>query len=157
MPRLKRRSWGMGASITSRVLGCDPKTIRQGQAELEGGDDLDTGRVRKKLHWQTWGETAFFELTEIPGGVTSEASLLAAAFPALVQVGTQPLPIIYIPCPQFEPFLWTQPRGQARHHAHRPLHHQTRRRLFASTGTPLMIAMRAEQVFQVVVRPRDVG
>src|SRR3954447_7065684 len=89
------------------------------------------------LHWQTWGETAFFELTEIPGGVTSEASLLAAAFPALVQVGTQPLPIIYIPCPQFEPFLWTQPRGQARHHAHRPLHHQTRRRLFASTGTPL--------------------
>ena len=39
----------MVASSTSRsVLGCDPKTIRQGQTELEEGDDLDTGRVRKK-------------------------------------------------------------------------------------------------------------
>ena len=49
MPPLKRRSWGMVASSTSRqFLGCDPKTIRQGQTELEEGDDLDTGRVRKK-------------------------------------------------------------------------------------------------------------
>jgi hypothetical protein len=37
-----------GVDYIARVLGCDPKTIRQGQAELEGGDDLDTGRVRKK-------------------------------------------------------------------------------------------------------------
>jgi hypothetical protein len=29
-------------------LGCDPKTIRQGQSELEGTDDLNSGRVRKK-------------------------------------------------------------------------------------------------------------
>jgi hypothetical protein len=32
----------------SRLLGCDPKTIGQGQSELEGTEDLDTGRVRKK-------------------------------------------------------------------------------------------------------------
>ena len=37
-----------GLEYVARVLECDPKTIRQGQAELEGGDDLDTGRVRKK-------------------------------------------------------------------------------------------------------------
>ncbi len=37
-----------GIDYIARVLECDPKTIRQGQAELEGGDDLDTGRVRKK-------------------------------------------------------------------------------------------------------------
>lgn len=37
-----------GVEYIARVLGCDPKTIRQGQAELEGEDDLDTGRVRKK-------------------------------------------------------------------------------------------------------------
>ena len=30
------------------LFGCDPKTIRQGQVELESTDDLDTGRVRKK-------------------------------------------------------------------------------------------------------------
>ena len=37
-----------GVEYIARVLGCDPKTIRQGQKELEQGDDLDTGRVRKK-------------------------------------------------------------------------------------------------------------
>ncbi len=37
-----------GVDYIARVLGCDPKTLRQGQAELEGGDELDTGRVRKK-------------------------------------------------------------------------------------------------------------
>ena len=37
-----------GVDYIARVLGCDPKTIREGQTELEAGDDLDTGRVRKK-------------------------------------------------------------------------------------------------------------
>jgi hypothetical protein len=37
-----------GVEYISRLFGCDPKTIRQGQAELEGTDDLDTGRIRKK-------------------------------------------------------------------------------------------------------------
>ncbi len=37
-----------GVEYMASILGCDPKTIRQGQAELEGEDDLDTGRVRKK-------------------------------------------------------------------------------------------------------------
>jgi hypothetical protein len=37
-----------GIDYVARLLGSDPKTIRQGQAELQGGDDLDSGRVRKK-------------------------------------------------------------------------------------------------------------
>jgi hypothetical protein len=37
-----------GIEYVARVLGCDPKTIRQGQAELQGADDLDAGRQRKK-------------------------------------------------------------------------------------------------------------
>jgi len=37
-----------GVEYIACLFGCDPKTIRQGQAELEGADDLDTGRVRKK-------------------------------------------------------------------------------------------------------------
>jgi hypothetical protein len=37
-----------GVEYVARLLGCDPKTIRQGQSELEGTDDLDNGRVRKK-------------------------------------------------------------------------------------------------------------
>jgi hypothetical protein len=37
-----------GIEYIARVLQCDPKTIRMGLGELEGGDDLDTGRSRKK-------------------------------------------------------------------------------------------------------------
>ena len=37
-----------GVEYIASVLECDPKTIRLGLAELEGEDDLDTGRVRKK-------------------------------------------------------------------------------------------------------------
>jgi hypothetical protein len=37
-----------GVEYVARLLGCDPKTIRQGQSELEGTDDLGDGRVRKK-------------------------------------------------------------------------------------------------------------
>jgi len=37
-----------GVEYIAGLFGCDPKTVRQGQAELDGTDDLDTGRVRKK-------------------------------------------------------------------------------------------------------------
>jgi phage terminase small subunit len=37
-----------GVEYIARALGCDPKTIRQGQAELNEEDDLDIERVRKK-------------------------------------------------------------------------------------------------------------
>ena len=37
-----------GVEYVASLLGCDPKTIRQGQSELDGTDDLDGGRVRKK-------------------------------------------------------------------------------------------------------------
>jgi len=37
-----------GIEYVARVLGCDPKTIRHGQAELEGNDDLNSERDRKK-------------------------------------------------------------------------------------------------------------
>jgi hypothetical protein len=37
-----------GIEYVASVLGCDPKTIRTGLAELEGEDELDTSRTRKK-------------------------------------------------------------------------------------------------------------
>ena len=37
-----------GIEYIAGVLGCDPKTIRQGLTELEGEDELDTGRSRKR-------------------------------------------------------------------------------------------------------------
>lgn len=37
-----------GTEYIATLLGCDPKTIRQGIDELEAEDELDTQRVRKK-------------------------------------------------------------------------------------------------------------
>ncbi len=37
-----------GVEYISTLLGCDPKTIRRGLVELEGEDDLDAGRIRKR-------------------------------------------------------------------------------------------------------------
>lgn len=37
-----------GIEYMARVLGCDPKTIRQGLAELDEPTDPAAGRVRKK-------------------------------------------------------------------------------------------------------------
>ena len=37
-----------GVEYISRLLSCDPKTIRQGLEDLEGPEDPATARVRKK-------------------------------------------------------------------------------------------------------------
>lgn len=37
-----------GQEYISQLLGCDPKTIRRGLAELAASGELDTGRQRKK-------------------------------------------------------------------------------------------------------------
>jgi hypothetical protein len=37
-----------GIDYIARVLGCDPKTIGQGQVELQGTEELNSGRDRKK-------------------------------------------------------------------------------------------------------------
>lgn len=37
-----------GIEYIARLLRCDPKTVRQGVAELEAEDELDPERVRKK-------------------------------------------------------------------------------------------------------------
>ncbi len=37
-----------GLEYIARLLGCDPKTIRSGQSELQAEDELDSERLRKK-------------------------------------------------------------------------------------------------------------
>jgi hypothetical protein len=37
-----------GVEYIARVLGCDPKTIRQGLRELKEAEDTAVGRIRKK-------------------------------------------------------------------------------------------------------------
>jgi len=49
-----------GIEYVAQVLGCDPKTIRQGLAELEGTENLEGHRDRKK------GVDASFSMHSIP-------------------------------------------------------------------------------------------
>lgn len=37
-----------GIEYIARLLGCDPKTIASGITDLEGDEELDTSRQRKK-------------------------------------------------------------------------------------------------------------
>ena len=37
-----------GVEYVARLVGCDPKTIRQGMKDLEEAEDPAVGRVRKK-------------------------------------------------------------------------------------------------------------
>jgi hypothetical protein len=37
-----------GLTYISQLLNCDPKTIQAGLLEIEGDDDLETSRQRKK-------------------------------------------------------------------------------------------------------------
>jgi len=37
-----------GIEYVSRILGCDPKTIKQGLAEIQADQELDNQRQRKK-------------------------------------------------------------------------------------------------------------
>ena len=101
----------------AHVAGAGVRDLRRVRCEAGDGSVPDFSAAYFFLGWQTWVETAFFKLAEVAGGVTAEASLLAAALPALVQVRTQPPPILHITRRQFQPFLRTQPRRQARHHA----------------------------------------
>ena len=50
-----------------------------------------------------------------------------------------------------------QPRGGRRDEARRAAQHRRRRRHLAARGAPLVIAVRAEEVFEVVVGARYVG
>src|SRR5512142_1953244 len=88
-----------GGNSSRSVSSWANTTLRRGRARI-------CRRMRRFfLSWQTWVEAAFLELAEVFGRVTTESSLLATRFPALVQLGTQPPPILHISCPQLQPFL----------------------------------------------------
>ena len=73
-----------------------------------------------------------------------------------LQLRSQLLPALHIARTQHQAFLRPEPRRQARDHPRRAHHDQTRRGPTPTTGPTLVVAMAAEGVLQVVVRPRQV-
>src|SRR5258705_11121152 len=86
----------------------------------------------------------------------AEAALLAPRLPPRLQLRTQFPPVLHITRRQDQALLRTQPRRQPRDQPRRAHHHQARRGTTPTTGPTLVVAMAAEGVLQVVVRPRQV-
>src|SRR4051794_23177746 len=86
----------------------------------------------------------------------TEASLLATRLAPPLQTRTRLTPPLHITRAQLQPLLRAQPRRQARDQPRRAHHHQARLRAATTAGTALVIPMAAEDVLQVVVRPRQV-
>src|SRR3954453_21621409 len=99
-------------------------------------------------------EAPLLQRPEIADRVMAEAALLAPRLAPRLQVRTQLTPARHMTRPQDQAFLRAQPGRQARDHPRRAHHHQARRGTTSSTGATLMIAMAAEGVLQIVVRPR---
>ncbi len=59
-----------GIEYLSRVLGCDPGTIRHGISEMESPDELDTQRQRKKGWTQTADRNVSAVGRELSGSAT---------------------------------------------------------------------------------------
>ena len=86
----------------------------------------------------------------------AEPPLLPPRPLAPLQLRSRLLPALHIARTQHQAFLRPEPRRQARDHPRRAHHDQTRRGPTPTTGPTLVVAMAAEGVLQVVVRPRQV-
>src|SRR5262245_24450391 len=84
-----------------------------------------------------------------------EATLLASGLTPPLQLRAALLPSPDVVGGQFQSLLRPQPSRHAGYHPHRPRNHQASRGTLAAAGPPLVIAMAAEQVLQVVVGPRQ--
>ena len=144
-----------GVEYIARVLECDPKTIGQGQAELEGGDDLDTGRVRKKLGRQSLIDEGILKRFEVRHWVTAEAATERPHGLTLLQRAPESTPRLQVGRNQFRRVNRAQPSRGRRHQAHGAPHHRPRARHLPTAAPPLVVAVRAEELLQLVVGPRQ--
>ena len=64
-----------GVEYVSRLLGCDPKTIRQGCEDFDSPEDPVADRVRNEKGTVGGGETGMFLLTSTSGALTGRGVL----------------------------------------------------------------------------------
>jgi hypothetical protein len=108
------------------------------------------------LGWQTELEEVRFELGEIPCWITAKAPakspLLTAGLPFLPQL----LPGTDVLGSEFCCGVGMQPGGDGGNHTDGATQDQGRGSGFAPCGTPFMIAIRPEKLFQIIIGPRQI-
>src|SRR5512135_1840807 len=112
----------------------------------------------KKLGWQNSLDQSIFKLLKICSRIVAEAATLRPHLLATLPAGAQLLPRTPIRGGQIRAVHWTlEPCRRCRHHSYGTAHHQTRRCHLPAAGPTLLIPLRPEELFQVVVRPRQIA
>lgn len=115
--------------------------------------DPQAQAVLKKLWRQTSLEQNGFELAKIGLWGTAESLTQHAGVAAHFQAGTQALPGPEVRGCEFTTLEAMAACAQAGHHANGAAQHHARRGGLATRAASLMVARRAKQLFQIIVRP----
>src|SRR3954447_10578898 len=115
-------------------------------------------RAKKKLRWQSLLlERALFEGGEVGGRVPPEAGAQDPGVVALFQAGSGFAPFGKIDGREVLGADWGEAGQRGGEDADGAAHDQAGRGDFAAGGAPLMVALSAEELLQVVVGRRQAG
>src|SRR4051794_29137607 len=111
----------------------------------------------KKLDRQSWLADLKFESRQVSIRVAAEAGAQGPGLPAVVKTLAECGPSLPADPTQLARGGWAQPRRRGRDQAHLPTEHGGRGGRLAPIGPALVVALRAEQMLEVVVGPRQAG
>src|SRR3954447_23875709 len=111
----------------------------------------------KKLGRQNWLACPLLQCGQIGVRVTTEAGPQGPGVAPAVETLAECGPSLPANPTQFAHSRWAQPRRRGRDQAHLPTQHGGRGGRFAPIGPELVVALRAEQMLEVVVGPRQAG
>src|SRR3954462_1399751 len=105
----------------------------------------------KKLGWQSWLARLLFQGGQVGIRVAAEAGAQGPGLPAVVETLAEFGPSLAADPTQLARGGGAQPRRRGRDQAHLTTQHGGRGGRFAPTGPALVVALRAEQMLEVVV------
>src|SRR6185312_10982146 len=109
------------------------------------------------LRRQNWLACPLLQCGQIGVRVTTEAGAQGPGVAPAVETLAECGPSLPADPTQLAHSRWAQPRRRGRDQAHLPPQHGGRGGRFAPTGPALVVALRAEQMLEVVVGPRQAG
>src|SRR3982750_3281649 len=114
-------------------------------------------RWPKNLGWQSWLARLLFQGGQVSIRVAAEAGAQGPGLPAVVETLAECGPLLPADPTQLAHGGWAQPRRRGRDQAHLPTEHGGRGGCLAPAGSALVVALRAEQMLEVVVGARQAG
>src|SRR3954463_15305347 len=114
-------------------------------------------RWPKKLGRQSWLARLLFQGGQVGIRVAAEAGAQGPGMPPVVKTLAECGPSLPADPTPLAHSGWAQPRRRGRDQAHLPTEHGGRGGRLAPTGPALVVALRAEQMLEIVVGARQAG